>query len=78
VRRALGAVHVAEAQRAIGARDISDVLGVPVLATIPVRAPIARAVDAGVLAVRPPEALVRGIARVVGALPLPSARGRAA
>jgi hypothetical protein len=57
--RATGAVLVEEAGRSLAARDIAAVLGVPVMATVPVRAGIARAVDAGVLTSRLPDALAR-------------------
>lgn len=44
-----GAVLVAEPGRALSELDVRVVLGVPVLATVPVRADIARTVDAGLL-----------------------------
>ena len=47
---ATGAVLVEEPGRALGRREVADVLGVPVLATVPVRSSIARVVDAGVFA----------------------------
>jgi hypothetical protein len=56
---AAGAVFVDEGGRALGPHDITNVLGVPVLATVSVRSSTARAVDAGVLANRLPEALAR-------------------
>ncbi|MDQ1459798.1 MAG: hypothetical protein QOI08_1282, partial [Actinomycetota bacterium] len=43
----------------LGRPDVEDVLGIPVLATIPARTSIARAVDAGVLPTRLPDALGR-------------------
>jgi hypothetical protein len=73
-----GVVHVAEDGRAIGARDVADVLGVPLLATVPVRCAIARAVDAGLLAARPPDQLVRPVGRLLRALDVPGGRDRAA
>jgi hypothetical protein len=57
--RAAGLVVVEEPGRAIGAKEIADVLGRPVLARVPARDAIARAVDAGVLAHRLPDALAR-------------------
>ena len=57
--RAAGAVYVDEAGRSLGARDVTNVLGVPILATVAVRASTARAVDAGVLTTRLPDALAR-------------------
>ena len=65
VARAAGAVLVEEAGRALGAREVSDVLGIPVLATVPVRSSTARAVDAGVLATRLPESLMRPVRTLV-------------
>lgn len=52
--RASGVVLVAEPERSLGHRDIEDVLGVPVVATIAVTAAVARSVDAGLLMARPP------------------------
>src|SRR5207248_6148583 len=48
-------VLVAEPGRALSAADTSAVLGVPVVATVPVRPSIARLIDAGLLAGRPDE-----------------------
>jgi hypothetical protein len=56
---ASGAVLVDEHGRSLGARDVEDVLGVPVVATIDARTSTARAVDAGVLPTRMPESLAR-------------------
>lgn len=47
-----GVVLVAEPGRAMGAEDVTAVLEVPVLATIPVHPAVARTVDAGLLAVK--------------------------
>ena len=44
-----GIVLIEEPGRALGVREVSDVLGRPVIARIPYRDTIARAVDAGVL-----------------------------
>lgn len=57
----VGVVHIDEHGRALGRPDIEDVLGVPVLCSIPHRSEIARAVDAGVLPTRMPEALSRPV-----------------
>jgi hypothetical protein len=57
--RATGAVFVDEAGRSLGVRDVTNVLGVPVLATVSLRASTARAVDAGVLPTRLPDSLAR-------------------
>src|SRR5262249_50787070 len=53
--RTAGAVLVEEPQRSLGAREVVDVLGVPVLVRVPLRASTARAVDAGVVAARLPD-----------------------
>ena len=57
--RATGAVFIDEAGRSLGVRDVANVLGVPILASVSVRASTARAVDAGVLTSRLPDALAR-------------------
>ena len=56
---AAGAVYVDEPGRSLGARYAHNVLGVPILATVGLRASTARAVDAGVLPTRMPESLAR-------------------
>lgn len=71
VGRAAGIVAVDEQGRAIGTREMADVLGRPVIARVPSREAIARAVDAGVLGQRLPDALARPAAasmRAVGLL----------
>lgn len=65
VSHAAGALLVAETGRALGAREVEDVLGIPVLGTVPVRGAIARAVDAGVLPARVPESLARPMRSVL-------------
>jgi hypothetical protein len=57
--RASGAVFVDEPGRALGPRDVASVLGVPVLATVALKASTARAVDAGVFAGRLPDSVAR-------------------
>lgn len=52
-----GIVVVIEPGRALGSNDVAAVTGLPVIATVPLRAEIARAVDAGVFADRLPEPL---------------------
>jgi len=47
-----GAILVLEDGRALTDRDVTDVLGVPVVATVPVHEAIARATDAGLLLAR--------------------------
>jgi hypothetical protein len=61
----IGAVLVEEHARSLGAHDVEDVLGVPVLATVPARTSIARAVDAGVLTNRLPDGLARPVQHVL-------------
>lgn len=63
--RADGLAFVDEPGRALGAAEARDVLDLPVLTRVPVRPAIARAVDAGVLALRPPDALARAAARLL-------------
>ena len=57
--RPTGVVLVTEPGRALGRRDIEDVVGVKVAAEIDVQPTIARAVDAGLLAGRLPRSLSR-------------------
>jgi hypothetical protein len=59
IEQALGVVLVDEHGRSLGARDVEDVLGLPVLATIEARSVVARAVDAGTLTTRMPDFLAR-------------------
>jgi hypothetical protein len=65
LRRAAGVALLEEQGRSLGAAEVADVLDRPVLARVPVRASIARAVDAGVLAARLPEPLARSAARLL-------------
>jgi hypothetical protein len=62
---AVGIVAVVEPGRALGCDDIAAVLGLPVIATIPLRAETARAVDAGVLAARLPEPLATAAGHIL-------------
>lgn len=73
--RAAGVVLVEEPGRALGRREVADVLGKPVLAHIEVRPSIARAVDAGVVAQRTPAALMQVGEAVLDALGFASAVG---
>ncbi len=66
--RARGLAFVDEPGRALGPAEARDVLDRPVLTEVPVRPAIARAVDAGVLAVRPPDGLARAAARLLDRL----------
>ncbi|MFV0318300.1 MAG: hypothetical protein ACK5O2_15235 [Microthrixaceae bacterium] len=58
-----GVVLVAEAGRALGTRDVSDILGLPVIGVVEVDPSVASAVDAGSLIRRMPRSLVRGLRR---------------
>jgi hypothetical protein len=62
---AAGVLYVDEAGRALGARDAANVLGLPILARVGIRASTARAVDAGVLPTRLPDALARPVREVL-------------
>ena len=50
-----GVILVAEPGRSLSAADTSAILGIPVVATVPVRPSIARLIDAGLLAGKPSE-----------------------
>jgi hypothetical protein len=77
--RAAGIVLVEEAGRSLGPSEVRDVVDRPVLARVPVRSPIARAVDAGVLAARLPDALARPTFRLLARVGLlTQQRGEAA
>jgi len=58
-----GVVVVVEAGRSLDRRDIADVLGLPVVATVDVDPAVARAVDSGLLARRLPRGLERSLRR---------------
>ena len=55
----VGAALVEEPGRSLSRREVADVLGVPVIARVPFREQVFRAVDAGVLAARLPDSLAR-------------------
>ncbi len=61
--RPSGIILVSEEGRALGRREIEDVIGVPVVAEVPVEPAVARAVDAGLLAGRLPRGLERALGR---------------
>jgi MinD superfamily P-loop ATPase len=64
-RRPTGVVIVREPGRALGRRDVEQVVGAPVVAEVPLDPAVARAVDAGLLAARLPATLckqLRGVA----------------
>ncbi len=56
-RRPQGIVLLVEPERSLTRADIEDVLGLPVLATMPVHPATARLIDAGLLATQPPRRL---------------------
>jgi MinD-like ATPase involved in chromosome partitioning or flagellar assembly len=68
VASSAGAILVEEPGRALDADDVSAVLGVPVVGRFPVRAEIARAVDAGVLRDRLPAPLANAAGVVLDRL----------
>jgi MinD-like ATPase involved in chromosome partitioning or flagellar assembly len=68
--RASGAVVVEEQGRSLGAREVADVLGRPVLARVALRPGVARAVDAGVLPARLPDAIARPAGELLAAVGL--------
>ena len=78
LRSCIGAVLVDEPGRSLTRREIADVLGVPVLARVPLRDTVARAVDAGVLASRLPDVLARAATLTVARSGIVPASGAAA
>lgn len=58
-----GVVLLAEPGRALGRRDVAEVLGLPVVGVVEADPAVARAVDAGTLARRVPGTLARGLRR---------------
>jgi hypothetical protein len=78
VARAAGVVLLEERRRALGANEIGDVLGLPVLARMPVIDSVARAVDAGTFAARLPEGVDRRLRPLIEHLGLDRRAGRAA
>jgi len=75
---AVAAVLVDEPGRSLTRREIADVLGVPVIARVPMRDTVARAVDAGVLPSRLPDVLGRAAMLVTARTGIAPARGAAA
>jgi hypothetical protein len=63
-----GAILVEDPGRALDAEDVSAVLGIPVVGRVPVRAEIARAVDAGVLRDHLPAILAKAAGTVLDRL----------
>lgn len=77
--RAAGLVFVDEPGRSLGPREVADVLGRAVVARVPIRDVIGRAVDAGTLPARLPEALARPALAALASVGLVRLdRGRAA
>lgn len=64
-----GIILVEEPGRALGRREVADVIGKPIVATIPVKDTICRAIDAGVLVSRLPDDLRRAAQKILTALP---------
>lgn len=60
-----GIVLVDEPGRALGRREVTDVLGKPIVATIPYKDTVCRAIDAGVLVHRLPEPLERAAKDII-------------
>jgi hypothetical protein len=77
VARAFGLVVLQEPGRSLGPADVAQVLGRPVVVRIPVRTAIARAVDAGVLPSRLPDALGRPAEQLLRELGLGARRSAA-
>jgi cellulose biosynthesis protein BcsQ len=75
----MGTVLVEEPGRSLSRREVADVLGLPVLARVPFRDQVFRAVDAGVLPARLPDALARAASDLVARVGIgPAHRGAAA
>ena len=74
-----GVVVVEEPGRVLGTREITEVLDLPVLARVPLRDDISRAVDAGVITTRLPNVLARPARQLASRIGLlPARRGAAA
>lgn len=67
-KRVSGVVMINEPGRALGRREVADVLEMTVWAQVPVRDTIARAIDAGVLMSRMPDPLKQEMDRVVATM----------
>lgn len=72
--RSFGIVVLQEPGRSLGPSDLSQVLTRPVVARIPTRDVVARAVDAGTLPARLPEPLTKAAASILRQLGLAGAR----
>jgi hypothetical protein len=71
-------VLVEEKDRSLAEKEVGDVLDLPVLARVPVKVAIFRAVDAGVLATRVPESIARPASALVHRVGLATVRRGAA
>ena len=78
VARASGVALLEEPGRALGAKEVTDVLGLPLAARVPVREAIARCVDAGTMANRLPDSLGRAATDALRAVGLSEPRRGAA
>ena len=66
--RPSGVVLVVDPGRALNRGDVEAVVGAPVVAELPVDPAVARSVDAGLLASRPPRSMTRGLRDLVRTL----------
>ena len=78
VARASGVAVLEEPGRALGAKEVTDVVGLPLAARVPVREAIARCVDAGTMGNRLPESLGRAATDALRAVGLSEPRRGAA
>ena len=77
ISRCYGLAVFEEPGRSLGHADVAQVLGRPVVARIPYRVAIARAVDAGVLPTRLPDSLAKPAAQLLRELGLVGRRSAA-
>jgi hypothetical protein len=75
---AAGVVVLEEPGRSLSANEVTDVLRLPLLGSVPFHLDVARVVDSGVLASRMPNGFKRSVRRVFERLGLPGREGRAA
>lgn len=62
---AAGIVLIEEPGRALTAHDVAEITGLPISVTVPVTAATARAVDAGIIAMRLPATLAAAAAHIL-------------
>lgn len=72
--QSFGIVVVQEPGRSLGASDLTQVLRRPIVARVPIRDAVARAVDAGTLPTRLPDPLTKAAANILRHLGLAGAR----